>query len=96
MPILQPSETSARFCCLPSEANVWQFPAFIQLKALRDETAVQVVEENSTSALFSIAMVVVYDECVISEVRVLSSWRVRSHVPATASVLHESCPAPAA
>ena len=30
----------------------------------------QVVEESSTSAVFSIAMVVVYDECIISEVMV--------------------------
>ncbi len=54
---------------------MWQVPAFILLKALRDasEAFVQVVEENSTSAVFSLAMVVVYDECVISEVRVLSS-----------------------
>lgn len=37
------------------------------------ETVVQVVQENSTSAVFSIAMVVVYDECVISEVSVLPS-----------------------
>ena len=29
--------------------------------------AVQVVEESSTSAVFSIAMVVVYDECIISQ-----------------------------
>lgn len=28
----------------------------------------QVVEESSTSALFSLAMVIVYDECVISQV----------------------------
>ena len=29
--------------------------------------AVQVVEESPTSAVFSIAMVVVYDECIISQ-----------------------------
>ena len=28
----------------------------------------QVVEESSTSAVFSLAMVVVYDECIISQV----------------------------
>ena len=30
--------------------------------------SVQVVEESSTSALFSLAMVIVYDECIISQV----------------------------
>lgn len=29
---------------------------------------VQVVEESSTSVVFSIALAVVYDECIISEV----------------------------
>ena len=29
---------------------------------------VQVVEESPTSAVFSLAMVVVYDECIISQV----------------------------
>lgn len=83
MPLLQPSEHLLN-CPLPSEADVWQLPTFVLLKSLRDEdaTAVQVVEETTTSALFSIAMVVVYDECVISEVRVLSSRTFRSRVPA--------------
>ena len=31
-------------------------------------SSVQVVEESSTSALFSLAMVIVYDECIISQV----------------------------
>ena len=32
------------------------------------QLSVQVVEESSTSALFSLAMVIVYDECIISQV----------------------------
>ena len=54
------------------------------LVSAEGKTVVQVVQENSTSAVFSIAMVVVYDECIISEVSLQPAAYESSYISAAA------------